>query len=227
MVLLAKLLLPVVGVLTIVVLADGAWERGPELLDGADAAVLFVSEGAKWIHADPERLAAFRRLAGRGGGLVCWHWGMGCKDAEYVDGFVNLFGGCHGGPDRRYKVLTVTATPVDVSHPVLHGVGPVQVHEEFYYRLKRPKEGPPVTPLVQVEIDGRPHTVGWAWQRPGGGRSFGFSGGHFHENWKHPEYRRLAVQGVLWTLHRPIPERGQPVEVTDADLKLKPRQSAK
>jgi type 1 glutamine amidotransferase len=212
---------------TIVVQADGAWERGPELLDGADAAVLFVSEGAKWIHADPRRLAAFRRLAERGGGLVCWHWGMGCKDAKYIDGFVELFGGCHGGPDRRYKVLTATAEPADTSHPILRGIGPVQVHEEFYYRLKFPKEGPTVTPLVRVEIDGEPQTVGWAWQRSGGGRSFGFSGGHFHENWKHPEYRRLAVQGVLWTLDRPIPENGLPVDATDTDLKLEPRARAK
>ena len=45
-------------------------------------------------------------------------------------------------------------------------------------------------------------------EREGGGRSFGFSGLHFHENWQIPEYRRLVAQGVLWTLDLPIPKDG-------------------
>ena len=36
-------------------------------------------------------------------------------------------------------------------------------------------------------------------------RSFGFSGLHFHDNWRLPEYRRLVAQGVLWSLKLPIP----------------------
>jgi hypothetical protein len=72
-----------------------------------------------------------------------------------------------------------------------------------------------------VPIDGQLETVAWAWERPDGGRSFGFSGLHFHNNWRLPEYRRLVAQGILWTLKVSVPKDGLPVEITDDDLKLK------
>jgi hypothetical protein len=31
-----------------------------------------------------------------------------------------------------------------------------------------------VTPLIRVPLDGEKETVAWAWERPDGGRSFGF-----------------------------------------------------
>ena len=104
---LANLLKRHPGVQPIVTIADDDWTDGPELLDSADAAVVFVSEGAKWLQASKPRLAAFQALASRGGGLICLHWGMGTKDAENIAEWVKLFGGCHGGPDRRYKVVDV------------------------------------------------------------------------------------------------------------------------
>ena len=69
-----------------------------------------------------------------------------------------------------------------------------------------------VKPVLTAKIDGNAEPVAWTWQRPDGGRSFGFSGLHFHENWKRAEYRRLVGQGVIWTLDMSIPEKGLPVE---------------
>jgi hypothetical protein len=74
-----------------------------------------------------------------------------------------------------------------------------------------------VKPLLRVPIDGKDQTVAWAWERPDGGRSFGFSGLHFHDNWKLPEYRRLVAQGVLWTLKLPVPKDGLAVDVRGDD----------
>jgi hypothetical protein len=62
--------------------------------------------------------------------------------------------------------------------------------------------------------------VAWAWERPDSGRSFGFTGMHFHENWNKLEYRRLIVQGVLWSLHESIPENGLELNITESDLAL-------
>src|ERR1700722_7162605 len=62
--------------------ADDPWKDGPKLLAKADGVVLFVSEGAKWMSANPERLAAFQAAAKRGVGLAVLHWGMGTKDAK-------------------------------------------------------------------------------------------------------------------------------------------------
>lgn len=221
--LLATLLGRVEGVQPIVVNADEPWENGPELLDGADGVVLFLSEGAKWLQQDRARLAAFQRLAERGGGLAAIHWGMGTKDARFVDEFVRLFGGVHGGPDRKYKVDTFSVQIADLTHPIARGLGPFRVREEFYYKIKF-ADLEQITPLLRVPIENESETVAWAWKRPDGGRSFGFTGGHFHENWQRPEYRRLVAQGVLWTLGREMPETGLNVEVGEDALKLAPRE---
>jgi type 1 glutamine amidotransferase len=218
--LLGKLLSRSENLQTIVVSADGDWADGPELLDGADAAVVFVSQGAKWIQDDAKRLAAFQALAKRGGGLACLHWGMGTREAEFIPKWLELFGGCHGGPDRRYKVVDTQLELATPKHPVLRGVEAIPVHEEFYFALKFPQPVEQVTPLIRVQIEDQPHVVSWAWQRPDGGRSFGFTGLHFHENWKHESYRRLMTQGVLWTLGSDIPDSGLAVDVTTTDLEL-------
>lgn len=211
---------------TIVVNADEPWARGPELLESADAAVVFVSEGGKWLSADPKRLAAFRRLAKRGGGLICLHWGMGCKDAKNIAAFRDLFGGCHGGPDRKYKVVETSLNVVAPKHPVARGIQNISLKEEFYYRLKL-VDADGFQPLLSAKIEGEPHTVSWVWDRADGGRSFGFSGLHFHKNWQRPEYRRLIGQAALWVLKEPIPDDGLPVDLKLSVLRVPPRKESK
>jgi type 1 glutamine amidotransferase len=212
------------GLQPVIVNADGAWAEGPELLDGADAVVLYLAEGAKWMQRDEARFAAFQQLARRGGGVVVLHWAMGTKDAAHIDGFLAIAGGCHGGPDRKYKVLTATLAAASPQHPIMAGVAPVEVHDEFYYALKFARPAGQVVPVAQAEVDGQPQTVAWAWQRPDGGRSAGFSGAHFHRNWELESYRRLTVQAVLWSLGQAVPAGGAPVTVSTGLLKLLPRE---
>ncbi len=216
----------------VAVSADSEWRDGPQLLERADAAVLFVSEGAKWLSADAARLAAFRDLAKRGGGLGVLHWGTGTKTAEPIASFVQLFGACHGGPDRKFKEFDqVLPQWTNAEHPILRGLKPfaAPVREEFYFALKQAsKTGgvtladseSAITPLLRIPAEDVSGTVAWCWERPDHGRSFGFTGLHFHENWKHESYRRLIVQATLWTLKRDIPAAGLDVSVTDRDLAL-------
>jgi hypothetical protein len=208
------------GLTVEVVRADEPWTEGPELLAKADGAVLFLTEGAKWVQNDPRRLDAFARLAARGGALAGLHWGIGTKDEAPIENYLKLLGGCHGGLDRRFVVVDETLTPAEPKHPITTGLEPLRVHDEFYFRLKLASGKHPVQPLVTVPIEGRDETVAWAWDRPDGGRSFGFSGLHFHENWRHMFYRRLVVQGVLWSLHLPIPAEGAKVDINERDLEL-------
>jgi type 1 glutamine amidotransferase len=211
MTLLHKLLQKVPELETTLVNADEPFKQAPALLAKADGAVLFLSEGAAWLSRDKERLQAFNDLAKRKGGLVVLHWAMGSKDAANVKAFVELFGGCHGGPDRKYKVVSAEAIIVDRMHPICRGLGHFKVRDEFYYQLKLYKSSAELLPLLQVEIDGKLETVAWALERPDGGRSYGFSGLHFHENWQLNEVRRLVAQAVLWTNRVPIPKDGLPV----------------
>ena len=216
----------------VAVSADGEWRDGPQLLERADAALLFVSEGAKWLSADAARLAAFRDLAKRGGGLGVLHWGTGTKTAEPIAPFVQLFGACHGGPDRKFKEFDqVLPQWTNTEHPILRGLKPfaTPIREEFYFSLKQAsKTGgvtladseSAITPLLRIPAEGVSGTVAWCWERPDHGRSFGFTGLHFHENWKHESYRRFVAQATLWTLKRDIPATGLSVSVADQDLAL-------
>jgi len=197
---LAKLLSGIDSVQTKIVSADEPWSEGPELLANVDGALVFVSEGAKWLSADARRLDAFSRLAARGGGLACVHWGMGTKAAEPIEAYVKLFGGSHGGPDRKFQVVDAKVSLPAPQHPIVRGIEPFEIHEEFYYKLKFVKPEGTVRPILQATIDGTPETVSWAWERSDGGRSFGFSGLHFDSNWERPEYRRLMAQAALWTI---------------------------
>lgn len=201
--------------------ADEPWTDGPARLAETDGVVLFLSEGAKWCQADPRRYEALTRLAARGGAIAGLHWGIGAKDAQYIAGFQKLLGGCHGGPDRRYAVVDETLQIADAMHPITTGLAPLHVRDEFYFQLKLIRSDD-LTPVITVPIEGHNETVAWAWQRPDGGRSFGFSGLHFHDNWRRPVYRRLIAQGVLWTLKLPISADGIDVEVPDELLKPTP-----
>ena len=116
---------------------------------------------------------------------------------------MTLLGGCHGGPDRKYQVVETDLRVVDPSHPIAEGIKDFRVRDEFYYQLKFVAPADRVRPILQAMIDGQPQTVAWAFERPDGGRSFGFSGLHFDDNWNLPEYRALVSQAVLWTLKLP------------------------
>jgi type 1 glutamine amidotransferase len=205
-----------------VVQADSPWEDGPELIAKADAIVMFLTEGAKWVTSDPRRHDAFARHAADGKGLVVMHWGMGTREAEPIEPFLKMFGGCHGGPDRKFKVVQDCLVTADERHPVAEGIEDFRIlEEEFYYRLKTVDSGAGFAIPFSAMIDGVSEPVSWAWERPDGGRSFGFSGGHFHANWREPAYRRLMTQAVLWTCKAPIPAGGANVGLPEEAYELK------
>jgi type 1 glutamine amidotransferase len=61
--------------------------------------------------------------------------------------------------------------------------------------------------------------IAWATQRAGGGRGFGFTGGHYHTNWGVPEFRQLVVNAILWTARLDVPRSGAKCAITPEDLK--------
>lgn len=219
---LAECLKGVPGIRSEVVAADGAWPEGPALLAKADGIVLYLGEGARWMQAQPGRAEAIEALAKRGGGIVALHSGIMTKDPQYIARFRDLVGGCHGGPDRRYIVIDGDVRVSSPGHPIVRGVTATTLHDEFYFQLKFSTLGK-VEPISQVSIEGKPETIGWAFTRPDGGRSFGFSGMDPHANWRDIHYRRIAAQAILWTIGLDIPEAGLPVPVSEASLLPPPK----
>jgi type 1 glutamine amidotransferase len=214
---LAELLKSQEGLQTTVVNADEPWTDGPKLIDGADGIVMLVTQGAQWMQMEPQRHAALKRLAARGGAIVALHWSVGAKDEKYIRGQLDLLGATRGGPQRKYLVLSTELKRVVPEHPILGGVGDIKVYDEIYYALDRV---PGIQPLFTSRIEGKDEMAAWCWERADGGRSFGFVGLHFHSNWQLPEYRRFVVQGVLWSLKLPIPAGAVKVDIDSRKLEL-------
>jgi hypothetical protein len=70
-----------------------------------------------------------------------------------------------------------------------------------------------------VNAAGREETLMWAYERAGGGRSFGFTGGHFHENWGNESFRKLVLNAMLWIANVEVPQDGVASKVTADQLK--------
>jgi len=223
----AKLLENVDGLNTRITNSGKAWPEGPGMIAAADGIVLFREQGARWMQQDPARAEAMEDLGKRGGGCVALHFGMGTTDGQYVDRFRALFGGCFGGSDRLHTEQNYHANLIvaDPQHPICRDIRNFAATDEFYYQIKFVQPPVRVTPLIQAAISAPPanragndanmETIAWAWQRDDGGRSFGFTGLHVHNNWRLPEYRRLVAQAILWTLKMAIPEGGINVDVPD------------
>ena len=52
-------------------------------------------------------------------------------------------------------------------------------------------------------------------ERPDGGRGFGFTGGHFHDNWANENYRRVVLNAILWVAKVDVPQDGVQSSVSD------------
>jgi hypothetical protein len=55
--------------------------------------------------------------------------------------------------------------------------------------------------------------------RDDGGRGFGFTGAHYHRNWKDDNFRKLVLNALLWVAKAEVPEQGVPSVVTDEQMK--------
>jgi len=168
---------------------------------------MFLTQGAEWIQLDPQRHAALKRLAQRGGAITALHWAVGAKDAKYIDGQLELLGGTRGGPQRKYKVLETGLTVADRQHPITTGLSDFRINDEFYYRLDFVKPPGSVHPLLTARIDDNDGDGVLGGDRPDGGRSFGFVGLHFTAIGSARSIDVLVTQGIVWTLHLPVQKR--------------------
>jgi hypothetical protein len=84
------------------------------------------------------------------------------------------------------------------------------------------RDGPyvfPKGPYSHIQADkGRAECMMWAVERPDGGRGFGFTGGHFHDNWGNDDFRRTILNALVWVAKAEVPAGGVESKVTKADL---------
>ena len=72
-------------------------------------------------------------------------------------------------------------------------------------------------PHIQA-ASGRTEAMMWAVERPDGGRGFGFTGGHFHDNWGNNDFRKTVLNALVWVAKGEVPAEGISSSVTPSDL---------
>lgn len=209
----------------------GGWPADPRTLEDADAVVLFSDGSDLDAAAHPllagDRLETLGRAMRRGAGLVLLHYATfapvkrgGPEYLEWAGGFFDYESGS-GTPPWYSKIrhAQATCTPAAPAHPVLRGVDPFPLREEFYYRMRTREPDPRRTPLLTVALPGEegPQMVAWAVQRADGGRGFAYTGGHFHANWKVEPLRRMVLNAIAWSARGEVPEGGIRSEIAAED----------
>lgn len=84
------------------------------------------------------------------------------------------------------------------------------------------RDGPyvyPQGPYPHIQAaQGRAEAVMWTVERPDGGRGFGFTGGHFHDNWGNRDFRKVVLNAIVWLAQADVPEAGVQSSVSQQDL---------
>jgi type 1 glutamine amidotransferase len=218
-VLLAKCLRQTAGVETVV---SNGWPKNPALLKDVTAIVLHNRLGGTVLFRGPQRQQV-EELLKQGVGVTAIHWGTGAETPEGGPWLQTMGGWFNAERDgfSRYLIQTSRVRQTDPRHPISRGWGDFQLREEFYFDLCFL---PGARPIMNTVIQGKAYPIGWIYERQKskGGRSFGCVGGHFHDNFGNEAFRQAVVNGILWTAHIDIPEKGAPISLTPKDMELPP-----
>lgn len=196
----------------------GGWPRDGSAFDGAAAVVWYFDGLEKHPLLDAARRAQTEALMEKGIGLVALHQAFTVPDDDTSIGLERWLGGARYGMFDRTTELA-ELTPAD--HPISRGATTFAYHDEFYPTIRFATAGGRVTPVLAgglhvqfrqgkfLAIDRSvPSTVAWAFERDGGGRSFGFSGVHYLVALDQPALRRLLLNAILWTAQLDVPAGG-------------------
>lgn len=208
------------------VVHTSGWPESKEALAGADSIVIFADGGGGNLIA--RHLDELEAAVAKGAGLVVLHYALDIASPEgreklksWIGGYYETFWSVNPHWRAEFRELPV--------HPITRGVKPFAIDDEWYYHMRFVEEMKGVTPiLTAVPPDstrmgpdgphsgnpvvrsrkGMPEHVAWAFERPDGGRGFGFTGAHFHWNWAHDQFRTLVLNAIAWTAHIEIPPEG-------------------
>jgi len=200
--------------------ADLDWPKDPKILEGVKS-IVYYSRSAGDIVFDPKRRKETAKLFDAGVGFATIHWATATNDAKLGTDYLDLLGGWFHFNHSGLNVGKYPLVQLDPNHPVSQGWAPYPLHDEIYLNLKFHPES---KPLVRVTVDGKDQIVAWVHERKNqnGGRSFGTTLGHFHDNFRIEAFRKMIVNGILWSAGLEVPKEGAKVSASVADLTLPP-----
>lgn len=214
------------------VVVHNGWPQDESVLDNA-AAVVFYLDGGGSDHLELVHAAKMEQLIAKGTGIVNLHFSLEVDAKAGGERFLKWIGGYF---EINWSVNPVWEASFArfPDHPVARGVKPFSILDEWYYHMRFPPDMKGVTPILQAlppestlkQPDGthsnnpavresvitrkEMQTLAWAFERPDGGRGFGFTGGHMHKNWQNDNFRKLVLNAIAWAAKIDIPAEGIP-----------------
>jgi type 1 glutamine amidotransferase len=205
------------------VMIYGGWPEDVAVFDNADAVVIYCDGGSS--HLINEQLAVLRAWLDDGVGVAALHYAVEVpKGSPSAQAMLEAVGGYFetDWSVNPHWTAHFSALP---PHPVAEGVEPFAMKDEWYFNMRFVDRMTGVTPLlvavppastmersdgphsgnpaVRAMVErGQPQVLAWAYQRPGGGRGFGYTGGHFHANWEDDNARQLVLNAIEWVASR-------------------------
>ena len=210
-----------------VVLEDIGYPKDESVLEDASTIVIFCTGHGG--HVLNPKLKEFDALMKKGIGVIMIHWATeavsgapGDKFLEWMGGFCDLNWSVNPHWKPNFKPR---------KHPIWNGVQPFSVDDEWYYHMRFVEDRTGLTPILtdvppmetlkrpdgmrsgnpsvrKAVANGESQHVAWAYERPQGGRGFGFTGGHNHVSWQDDNYRKIMLNAILWTAGMEVPENG-------------------
>lgn len=201
---------------------SNGWPKDAKAVEGVKAIVIYTDPAAEFLLDGPHR-AKVEELMKKGVGLVTIHWAssinknnyerLGPAWLGYVGGTWVSNVGLSGGKSPLKQLIP--------DHPVCRGWKEYEIEDEYYLDpvIKQAK------PLLQVrDRKDKDVTVGWVFERPDGGRSFCTTLGHPYKNFQIEAFRRMIVNGILWSAQIDVPKDGAPVKISEEALALPPKE---
>lgn len=188
--------------------------------DGASTMVWYFDGLEKHPLLVPERRARFEALMRAGVGLVVLHQATTVPIPDRGFDLARWLGGARVGMFDRATGMAQIAV-ASPEHPVSRGLTPFTYMEEFYPTLRWQNTGDALTPILKAPLHaewregkelaiGDPivSTVAWVYQRPDGGRAFGYTGAHYLASFDQPSVRQMLLNAIAWTAHIDVPADG-------------------
>jgi hypothetical protein len=211
------------------VMARDGWPKDPKTFEGARAVVFFMDGGNGHPIIQKNHLEAVHQLMDSGAGFVNLHYAVEYPKSQgeiilsWLGGYYET--GYSINPHWKADIKTLP------EHPITHGVKPFAIQDEWYYNIRFAPDMRGVIPILKAtppdetrrtpdakKHPGREEILAWAFDRDNGGRSFGFTGAHFHRNWGDENFRRLVVNAILWTAKVDVPSQGAKVDLDPSEL---------
>ncbi len=220
------------------VVTTNGWPQDESVFDNAAAVIIYADGGGG--HPAIQHLDTLRKMADDGVGVGCIHYAVEITKGKPGDAFLDLIGGYF---EENWSVNPHWLGSFKIpQHPVTRGVEDFKMQDEWYYHMRFRKNMDGVTPILTAlppadtlkRSDGphsgnpavraavidrkEPQHMMWVYQGPDH-RGFGFTGGHFHKNWKQDDFRRVVLNAIIWSAGMEVPEKGVPSKTpTDEEM---------